>query len=1032
MWTYMMAAARGDRASFNSRQRYNDDLSSSRYVPRFPLYQTTPFTIDPSARSGQTFCERYGVSPPAKSNDTFIYDDGPFVGDTNSGYFQNGDNSKQTTNHMVNLATNTTTNHKQVDSNQQQATVIQFAERDKTSNNTNLIKTSSNNQQPPQYHETSSHQKTPSTFRRSLNAFRSKIITKKGNRKKEPGYDDKNALTTQNNQSSSGNPSDGISSRLSFDPSLPSYYRWLAVVSIAVLYNIIFVVGRAIFWEINRNASYLWYFLDYLCDFIYLVDTLVHAHEGYLEQGLLVRDAKKLRTNFFNRSHWRLDIISMLPTDIIYFWWRPDSCSSVRVPCAVIVRINRLLRLPRMWEWFERTETATGYPNAFRICKVVLAILVLIHWNACLYFAISFSIGFGTDNWVYNLNGPKNSTLMRQYIYSFYWSTLTLTTIGETPTPENDTEYLFVVADFLAGVLIFATIVGNIGSMISNMNVARVEFQNRMDGVKQYMAFRRVGGELEARVIRWFAYTWAQSGALDEERVLAALPDKLKAEIAIRVHMDTLKQVRIFQDCEPGLLEALVLKLRLQVFSPGDYICRKGDVGKEMYIVKRGRLSVVADDGTTVFATLGAGSVFGEVSVLEIAGNRTGNRRTANVRSIGYSDLFCLAKRDLWETLADYPEARASLTERGCQLLRKDGLLDEAVFASATQQQDSLELGFANLENTVEHLNVRLARLLGEYASSQAKLKQRITKLEDRTFLKPFKTVGSNLEHGEDDEELKQRRQGGRLHSLQLNNKIEYNKQDRFKTLNYTPTDMFLLLNAVDSKRIFGIVGGIKTDIQTLPYQLAYLSNGKYRCGASLISNDFALTAGHCLLKYPLKITLRAGSTYKVQGGILIAVKQSYFHPYYVPATFQNDFALLNFDKPIMFSNSIQPVKLPPLNHITYDGTLCTVAGWGKMENKKLSADLKSTYVYIVNQYSCQLDYYTDLVRLVITNEMICSGSYYGGSDACQGDSGSGLVCNGILTGIVSSGYGCGMKSYPGIYARVSAARKWISSISGV
>lgn len=36
--------------------------------------------------------------------------------------------------------------------------------------------------------------------------------------------------------------------------------------------------------------------------------------------------------------------------------------------------------------------------------------------------------------------------------------------------------------------------------MISNMNVARVEFQNRMDGVKQYMAFRKVGGELEARV----------------------------------------------------------------------------------------------------------------------------------------------------------------------------------------------------------------------------------------------------------------------------------------------------------------------------------------------------------------------------------------------------------------------------------------------------------------------------------------------------------------------------------------------------
>lgn len=180
----------------------------------------------------------------------------------------------------------------------------------------------------------------------------------------------------------------------------------------------------------------------------------------------------------------------------------------------------------------------------------MLAILVLIHWNACFYFAISYVIGFGTDNWVYNTKGPKNSTLTRQYIYSFYWSTLTLTTIGnfpfperrrkeirryydfkkenffffvvagETPQPENDAEYLFVVADFLAGVLIFATIVGNIGSMISNMNLARVDFQNRMDGVKQYMTFRKVSKDLEARVIRWFAYTWANKQVFKRDLLL--------------------------------------------------------------------------------------------------------------------------------------------------------------------------------------------------------------------------------------------------------------------------------------------------------------------------------------------------------------------------------------------------------------------------------------------------------------------------------------------------------------------------------
>lgn len=49
---------------------------------------------------------------------------------------------------------------------------------------------------------------------------------------------------------------------------------------------------------------------------------------------------------------------------------------------------------------------------------------------------------------------------------------------------------------------------------------------------------------------------------------MATLPDKLKAEIAIHVHLDTLKQVKIFQDCEPGLLAELVLKLKVSASLP--------------------------------------------------------------------------------------------------------------------------------------------------------------------------------------------------------------------------------------------------------------------------------------------------------------------------------------------------------------------------------------------------------------------------------------------------------------------------------
>ena len=56
-----------------------------------------------------------------------------------------------------------------------------------------------------------------------------------------------------------------------------------------------------------------------------------------------------------------------------------------------------------MFQFFDKTETTTNFPNAFRILKIVFYILVLIHWNACIYFTVSFFIGFNTDVWVYQV-----------------------------------------------------------------------------------------------------------------------------------------------------------------------------------------------------------------------------------------------------------------------------------------------------------------------------------------------------------------------------------------------------------------------------------------------------------------------------------------------------------------------------------------------------------------------------------------------------------------------------------------------------
>lgn len=61
----------------------------------------------------------------------------------------------------------------------------------------------------------------------------------------------------------------------------------------------------------------------------------------------------------------------------------------------------------------------------------------------------------------------------------------------------------------------------------------------------------------------------------DESIILDTLPPKMKTDVAINVHIQSLSKVQIFHDCDPALLRELVLKLQPVLFLPKEYICRK-------------------------------------------------------------------------------------------------------------------------------------------------------------------------------------------------------------------------------------------------------------------------------------------------------------------------------------------------------------------------------------------------------------------------------------------------------------------------
>lgn len=82
-----------------------------------------------------------------------------------------------------------------------------------------------------------------------------------------------------------------------------------------------------------------------------------------------------------------------------------------------------------------------------------------------------------------------------------------------------------------------------------------------------------------------------------------------------------------------------------------------------------------------------AGSVFGEISVLDLPGSS--KRRTASIRSAGYSTLFILQKADLLDILSNYPEAHANLKRKANQLIRQRNKQVKA--AAGREESDEFE-----------------------------------------------------------------------------------------------------------------------------------------------------------------------------------------------------------------------------------------------------------------------------------------------------------------------------------------------------
>ncbi|KAK3916318.1 Trypsin 5G1 [Frankliniella fusca] len=232
------------------------------------------------------------------------------------------------------------------------------------------------------------------------------------------------------------------------------------------------------------------------------------------------------------------------------------------------------------------------------------------------------------------------------------------------------------------------------------------------------------------------------------------------------------------------------------------------------------------------------------------------------------------------------------------------------------------------------------------------------------------------------------------------------------------------------------IVGGDPADIHDYPYQLSFRSYGSHFCGASIISESFALTAGHCAAAgvSPKTSALVAGSA-SLDDGEEYKVVSIQAHPYYDAMTIDYDAGVVKIEGAFQLGDTQRIVALPAPGDAVPDGGLVTASGWGVSQenNWDLEQQLQAVALHVVGQDGCARAY-KDYGG--VTARMLCATDV--GKDSCQGDSGGPLVSRvGDVVkqvGIVSWGLGCARKGFPGVYTRVAdpSVRQFIATVAGV
>nr|XP_015219516.1 PREDICTED: potassium/sodium hyperpolarization-activated cyclic nucleotide-gated channel 1-like isoform X2 [Lepisosteus oculatus] len=372
-------------------------------------------------------------------------------------------------------------------------------------------------------------------------------------------------------------------------------------------------------------------------DTIFILDIGVNFRMGVItdDSEVVILNPKEIR-NHYLKTWFALDLISAFPIDYLALIiekieHQSDTTSYsasklVRIIMfARIFSLVRLLRVSRLMRFFNEWERVS---------------------NA------NMEANFPKDCWVVKEN-LTNASWVEQYSFGVFRALSHMIGIsyGSVDPPTGEGELWVVMTSMVSGALMYTMMVANVAAMMTNVDAPSKAYRNRFNYLEDYMTYRKLPRDLRTRISNYYQARH-QGKWFDESEILNLVSKSLREEILNILCADLLNSVPIFKNRDINFINAVLLRLKYEVFQEGDIIIRQNAPGDRMFFIGHGKVLV---ETPTFKKELIDGDYFGEICLL------TKCKRTATVRALSLCKVFSLSSECFWRILQGFPEIKEEL-----------------------------------------------------------------------------------------------------------------------------------------------------------------------------------------------------------------------------------------------------------------------------------------------------------------------------------------------------------------------------------